>query len=282
MSGGRRPHRRALPPALRGASRRSTTTCAWRSTAPAASTRSPARPATSSPSPRSTPALTAEQAHAAPAARRRRPALRARTLGRHRRAPRDHLRQRRLRPAGAVRRRGRRQARLARDLPRVVAGALRRGRRRLQRRRAVPPEPDQGGRQRRDLPEPPGRERHRDRRPRGLRPAGGLDHVERRLGAPMGRHRRRQRRRRGGGDAARRRHQLRLSLHAVPDRRPRLPGGGAVRVGSGRGSHLVAGEPAAERGPGLLPRVALPRPPRRRDDRVHRRLGQLRARRHRR
>ena len=81
-------------------------------------------------------------------------------------------------------------------------------------------------------------------------------------------------------------HGLRLSLHAVqlvrPGARPRLRRRHeAMRVGPGR-PRLLADQPQAERRPGLLSREPLPRPPRRRRGLLHRRLGQLRGRRHRR
>ena len=139
----------------------STTTCASRSTAPGACSPSPARRATTSRSPRSS------RASAAP----RRSRGCSANVGVERSLPvtsgpsgarRTHeLQGRRLRPARALRRRRRREARLARDLPRDLDRVLRRGRRRHERRDPLPPEPGQGRRERRRLPEPSGRQRRR-------------------------------------------------------------------------------------------------------------------------
>ena len=195
------------------------------------------------------------------AAQRRGGEERARPLGLERRPQGDDVRQRRLRPARAVRRGRRRHARLPRAVPRDLAGDVRGGRRRRQRQGPLPLQPDQERRERRGLSEPPGRERDGDRRPRGLRPAGRLDRARRRLVAPVRRRRRRRRRRPGRGDPAERGDELHLSVHTVPDRRARVPGGRAVRLGPGR-AHVLDHEPAPERRPGLLPGVALPRPSR--------------------
>ena len=79
----------------------------------------------------------------------------------------------------------------------------------------LPPEPDQGRRERPGLPQPSERQRARDGGPRGLRPARQLDGARRRVLAPVGRPRRRRRRRRGRGDDAELGHGLRPSVHAL-------------------------------------------------------------------
>ena len=203
----------------------STTTCASRSTAPGACTPSPARRATTSPSPRSTRALSGAEALA----------RLQRNVGVERSLPvssgptgarqHDELRGRRLRPARAVRRRERREARLARDLPRHLDRALRRGRRRRAAARSSTA---------RTSPRPPpnaevypnhpgaGAAESVDLEDYGL--AARLDGPRRRLGAPVGRRRRRQRRRRaGGGDAAQRGHRTSSTRSRPSRRRPSCP-----------------------------------------------------------
>ena len=65
----------------------------------------------------------------------------------------------------------------------------------------------------------------------------------------------------GGGDAAERRHRLRLSVHAR-SRRARLPGAEPCAWDPADRDSWTD-EPRPERRPGLLPRLPLPRPPRR-------------------
>ena len=104
-------------------------------------------------------------------------------------------------------------------------GALRRGRRRDQRRDPLPPEPDQGRRERRTIyPNHPGRERPRDRRPRGLRPAGRA----RRPSTATFSHAWSDLNDDNTADAGEEippsaRHRLHLSVHPFPVRRPDCP-----------------------------------------------------------
>ena len=260
-------YRQASPPAgsrsctsarSTAASRRSTTTCAWRSTAPAGCSRSPAPRATTWPSRRSSRASAAPGARASAAQRRRR-ARGARPLRPERRRPRHFA-------SGDFARLvlfgGADGARLAWHVTYrassaayydavvdAASGAV------LYRQNLIKAEASAE-----IYPNHPGASPRRPSTSRTSACPGAtvLDGTFSRL---VGRQRRRR-------DPARReetRRRARAPTSSIRSRRsrppPGLPGRGAVRVGSGR-PRLMGDQPRAERRPGLLPRLPLPRPPR--------------------
>ena len=193
------------------------------------------------------------------------PALRAR-----RRPPGDGVRRRRLRPPGDLR--GGRRARLAWHVtlhdaaPSTTRWSTRPRGAILYRQNLVKDVANAAG-----VREPSRRRPRRRRRSRGLRPRPGRHHADRLLGAAWSDI--------DDDDVADPAEEIAPSAGSdflYPFTRvhpgPELPGRGPVRLEPG-GAHLVADEPLAERRPGVLPRLALPRPPRRPGGQLHRRSG---------
>ena len=205
------------------------------------------------------------------------------TLGTDRRAPRDHASRAATSPGSCSSARRRRQLAWHVTYRATSTGALRRGRRRRPAARSSTARTCQGARRTPSVyPNHPGAEPAADRGPRGLRPCrparqtldgdwsrqwADLDDDN----APDA----------GGGDAAERRRRLHLPVHALhaatPAARRAKPCAWDPAV------HAVVGRRTASRtasrpSTSSLAFTTISRRP----DRLHRRLGQLRGRRHRR